>query len=43
LIAAYDDDLLAAVRAPIDANSLLEAEMNEVYAAMLIGYGQLAN
>jgi hypothetical protein len=40
VIAACDGDVLAAVRALIVAKGLLEAELNEVYAAMSKGYGK---
>ena len=38
VIAACDGDVRAAVRALIIAKGLLEAELNDVYAAMSNGY-----
>jgi hypothetical protein len=38
MIAACDGDVRAAVRALIVAKGLLEAELNDVYAAMSKGY-----
>lgn len=40
VIAACDGDLRAAVQALIVANSLLEAELNDVYAAASKGYAR---
>jgi hypothetical protein len=40
VIAACDGDVHAAVRALIVAKGLLEAELNEVYAASSMGYAR---
>jgi hypothetical protein len=40
VIAACDGDVRAAVRALIIANGLLEAELNDVYAASAKGYAR---